>query len=149
PDTDAGQHDNDTTWDRAVGPMQFIPSTWAVVGVDADGDGKRNPQDIDDAALATAVYLCSGDDDLATTDGQRAAIYRYNNSNQYVDLVLGVATAYRDGVYTDLPGPLAPVAVTAARVGLPGDGDATDRPRRAHKQAKDRSRSRAKDRART
>ena len=46
--------------------MQFIPSTWSVVGVDADGDAQRNPQDIDDAALATAVYLCSGDDDLAT-----------------------------------------------------------------------------------
>ena len=50
-DTDAGQYDDDATFDRAVGPMQFIPSTWSVVGVDADGDGKRNPQDIDDAAL--------------------------------------------------------------------------------------------------
>ena len=46
-------------YDRAVGPMQFIPSTWSVIGVDGDNDGKRNPQDIDDAALATAVYLCS------------------------------------------------------------------------------------------
>ena len=63
-DTDAAQFDNDPVYDRAVGPMQFIPSTWSVVGVDADGDGQRNPQDIDDAALATAVYLCSGDDDL-------------------------------------------------------------------------------------
>ena len=57
-------------WDRAVGPMQFIPSTWSVVGVDADGDGIRNPQDVDDAALATAVYLCSGDDDLSTEAGR-------------------------------------------------------------------------------
>ena len=56
-DTDAGQFDNDTAYDRAVGPMQFIPSTWSVVGVDADGDGVRNPQDMDDAALGTAVYL--------------------------------------------------------------------------------------------
>ncbi|MGZ5399673.1 MAG: lytic transglycosylase domain-containing protein, partial [Nocardioides sp.] len=48
-DTDAGQYDRDTRWDRAVGPMQFIPSTWSVVGVDGDNDGKRNPQDIDDA----------------------------------------------------------------------------------------------------
>ena len=69
-DTDAGQYDNDTTYDRAVGPMQFIPSTWSVVGVDADGDGVRNPQDIDDAALGTAVYLCSGSDDLATDAGR-------------------------------------------------------------------------------
>ena len=69
-DTDAGLYDGDARWDRAVGPMQFIPSTWSVVGVDADGDGTRNPQDIDDAALATAVYLCSGDDDLSTEAGQ-------------------------------------------------------------------------------
>ena len=87
-DTDAGQYDSDAKFDRAVGPMQFIPSTWSVVGVDADGDGKRNPQDIDDAALATAVYLCSGDDDLGTDAGQRAAVYRYNHSKEYVDLVL-------------------------------------------------------------
>ena len=80
-DTDGGQLDNDTACDRAVGPMQFIPSTWSVVGVDADSDGKRNPQDIDDAALATAVYLCSGNDDLSTVSGQRAAVYRYNHSH--------------------------------------------------------------------
>ena len=79
-DTDAGQLDADARYDRAVGPMQFIPSTWSVVGVDADGDAQRNPQDVDDAALATAVYLCSGADDLSGTPGQRAAVYRYNHS---------------------------------------------------------------------
>ena len=68
--------------------MQFIPSTWSVVGVDADGDGERNPQDIDDAALGTAVYLCSGSDDLGTDAGRAAAVYRYNHSQSYVDLVL-------------------------------------------------------------
>lgn len=96
-DTDAGRYDKDTVHDRAVGPMQFIPSTWAVVGVDGDGDGRRNPQDIDDAALAAAVYLCSGRDDLSTEKGQRASIYRYNHSNDYVDLVLAVMQAYIDG----------------------------------------------------
>src|SRR5690349_14231833 len=74
-DTDAGEYDRDRTFDRAVGPMQFIPSTWRVVGVDGDGDGKRNPQDIDDAALATAVYLCSGDENLGNRAGQEAAVY--------------------------------------------------------------------------
>src|SRR6478735_9121149 len=87
-DTDAGQYDADAKYDRAVGLMQFIPSTWSVVGVDADGDGQRNPQDINDAALATAVYLCSGDDDLSSTAGQRSAVFRYNHSAAYVDLVL-------------------------------------------------------------
>jgi len=102
-DTDAGQYDNDTQWDRAVGPMQFIPSTWSVVGVDADSDGQRNPQDIDDAALASAVYLCSGNDDLSTLAGQQAAVHRYNNSQSYVDLVLAVREAYLSGDYTAVP----------------------------------------------
>jgi membrane-bound lytic murein transglycosylase B len=102
-DTDAGQYDADEVWDRAVGPMQFIPSTWSVVGVDADGDGQRNPQDVDDAALATAVYLCSGNDDLDTTAGQRAAVFRYNHSQQYVDLVLSIMQAYLDGEFTSVP----------------------------------------------
>ena len=102
-DTDAGQYDADARFDRAVGPMQFIPSTWSVVGVDADGDGKRNPQDIDDAALASAVYLCSGDDDLSTTAGQRSAVYRYNHSQSYVDLVLSIMNAYLQGEFTSVP----------------------------------------------
>ena len=69
-DTDDGKLDGDTTWDRAVGPMQFIPSTWAVVGTDADGDGVRDPHDIDDAALSAGVYLCAGDRDLGTDAGR-------------------------------------------------------------------------------
>jgi membrane-bound lytic murein transglycosylase B len=102
-DTDAGQYDADAKYDRAVGPMQFIPSTWSVVGVDADGDAQRNPQDIDDAALATAVYLCSGDDDLSTSEGQRSAVFRYNHSSSYVDLVLSIMNAYLDGDFTAVP----------------------------------------------
>jgi membrane-bound lytic murein transglycosylase B len=102
-DTDAGQYDADAEYDRAVGPMQFIPSTWSVVGVDADGDAKRNPQDVDDAALATAVYLCSGRDDLSTEEGQRASVYRYNHSQSYVDLVLSIMEAYLAGDFTSVP----------------------------------------------
>ena len=102
-DTDAGQYDRDKVYDRAVGPMQFIPSTWAVVGVDGDGDGERNPQDIDDAALATAVYLCSGDEDLSTRAGQESAVFRYNRSNDYVRLVLSIMEAYASGDYSSVP----------------------------------------------
>uniref|UniRef100_UPI00082A4944 lytic murein transglycosylase n=1 Tax=Nocardioides jensenii TaxID=1843 RepID=UPI00082A4944 len=102
-DTDAGQYDRDAKHDRAVGPMQFIPQTWSVVGVDADGDAQRNPQDIDDAALAAAVYLCSGDNDLSTNAGQRSAVHRYNHSDSYVDLVLRIMNAYIDGDYTSVP----------------------------------------------
>ncbi len=102
-DTDAGKLDADTVYDRAIGPMQFIPSTWSVVGVDGDNDGKRNPQDIDDAALATAVYLCSGDDNLSTDQGRRASVYRYNHSNDYVDLVLSIMQSYMDGDFSSVP----------------------------------------------
>jgi len=102
-DTDGGQLDKDAVYDRAVGPMQFIPSTWSSVKVDADGDGQRNPQDIDDASLASAVYLCSGDDDLSSRSGQEAAVYRYNHSQAYVDLVLRIMEAYSQGDYTAIP----------------------------------------------
>jgi len=103
PDTDGGLVDHDKQWDRAVGPMQFIPSTWSVVKVDADGDGQRNPQDINDASLATAVYLCSGTENLSSRSGQEAAVYRYNHSQQYVDLVLRLMEAYSQGDYTAIP----------------------------------------------
>jgi transglycosylase-like protein with SLT domain len=102
-DTDAGLLDGDPRFDRAVGPMQFIPATWSAVGVDADGDGRRDPHDIDDAALAAAVYLCSGSDDLGTDAGRRAAVYRYNHSERYVDLVLAIMEAYLAGDYTSVP----------------------------------------------
>ena len=102
-DTDGGQYDNDPVYDRAVGPMQFIPSTWQVVKVDADGDGKRNPQDIDDASLATAVYLCSGSDNLGARKGQESAVFRYNHSQSYVNLVLRLMEAYSSGDYTAVP----------------------------------------------
>jgi membrane-bound lytic murein transglycosylase B len=102
-DTDGGQLDQDAVYDRAVGPMQFIPSTWSSVKVDADGDGQRNPQDIDDAALASGVYLCSGNDDLSTRAGQEASVFRYNHSRAYVDLVLRIMEAYSQGEYSAIP----------------------------------------------
>ncbi len=102
-DTDGGQLDKDPVYDRAVGPMQFIPSTWQVVKVDADGDDQRNPQDMDDAALATAVYLCSGKDNLSNRAGQEAAVFRYNHSQDYVNLVLRIMEAYSAGDYTAVP----------------------------------------------
>ncbi len=127
-DTDAGQYDNDTVWDRAVGPMQFIPSTWAVVGVDGDNDGKRNPQDIDDSALAAAVYLCSGKDDLGTDAGRRAAVHRYNNSDAYVDLVLRIMDAYMSGDYSSVPNSTTSAGqlVTDPTYPTPEQGDNND-----------------------
>src|SRR5580765_60810 len=103
-DSDGGTYDRDLTWDRAVGPMQFIPGTWRVVGVDANGDGRKDPQNMADAATATAVYLCSGPGDLSTDAGARSAVLRYNHSDAYADQVLALAAGYR-GDYTLVPGP--------------------------------------------
>jgi len=99
-DTDAGQFDGNARWDRAIGPMQFLPSTWTVVGVDADGDGTRSADDVDDAALGAAVYLCAGEERLDTAAGARAALLRYNPSAAYATRVLAVARAYDEGRYT-------------------------------------------------
>ncbi len=127
-DTDAGVLDGDQQFDRAVGPMQFIPSTWSVVGVDSDDDGERNPQDIDDAALAAAVYLCSGSEDLSTDSGQVVAVNRYNHSAAYVERVLTLMQQYLAGGYAAGPtGSLPPVStntVAAGRIdGLHPDED--------------------------
>ena len=93
-DSDRGALDGDSLYDRAVGPMQFLPGTWRAYAADGDGDGRDNPQDIDDAALASAAYLCSGSGNLATPAGARAAVLRYNNSSDYADLVLRLAAVY-------------------------------------------------------
>lgn len=95
-DTDGGRLDGDTTYDRAVGPLQFIPTTWARFGADGDGDGVSDPDDLDDAALAAARYLCADDRDLRRGDDWQAAVLAYNRSQAYVDRVrreaVGVAT---------------------------------------------------------
>lgn len=96
-DSDGGRYDGDKSFDRAVGPLQFIPTTWGLVGVDADSDGVRDPQDVDDAALATAVHLCSGELDLARRADLRKAVLRYNSSGAYADAVLAVMAAYASG----------------------------------------------------
>jgi membrane-bound lytic murein transglycosylase B len=93
PDTDGGARDGDPVWDRAMGPMQFIPSTWARWGADGDGDGTTDPDVLDDAALAAGRYLCAGGT-LRTPAGWRAAVLSYNRSDAYADAVARVATGY-------------------------------------------------------
>lgn len=100
-DSDAGKLDRDATLDRAVGPMQFLPSTWSSVAVDGDNDGHTNPQDIDDAAVSSALFLCAGKTDLSKPKQLRAAVLRYNHSDRYADEVLRLAEGYG----APLPGP--------------------------------------------
>lgn len=93
-DTDNGQLDSDSTYDRAVGPMQFIPTTWQQDGADADGDGVKNPHDIDDAALAAGQYLCKHGRNLANPEDWWNAILSYNNVQSYADKVFATANEY-------------------------------------------------------
>jgi membrane-bound lytic murein transglycosylase B len=120
-DTDAGKYDADTRWDRAVGPMQFIPSTWATSGRDGDGDGIRDPENLFDAALSAANYLCASGGDLRTADAANRAVLSYNHSWDYVLVVRGYAASY---ARQDLSAVIAGVAAhaTTARRTVAGKG---------------------------
>jgi len=84
----------DPTWEHAVGPLQFIASTWERWGADGDEDGYADPLDLDDAALAAGRYLCADGHDLATASGWNRAIHSYNHDLAYVRQVLAAANAY-------------------------------------------------------
>ncbi|MCI4674925.1 lytic transglycosylase domain-containing protein [Candidatus Mycolicibacterium alkanivorans] len=101
---------------RAIGPMQFLPGTWSRYASDGDGDGKADPQNVYDAALAAARYLCSGGLNLRNQSHVLAAILRYNNSMAYAQNVMGWAAAYATGV--------APVALPPIVGPAPAIGDA-------------------------
>uniref|UniRef100_UPI002BDF0DCC lytic transglycosylase domain-containing protein n=1 Tax=Gordonia sp. (in: high G+C Gram-positive bacteria) TaxID=84139 RepID=UPI002BDF0DCC len=83
---------------RAMGPMQFIPSTWASWGSDANGDGKADPQNVFDATYSAGRYLCAGVNDIMAGNNAVAAVFRYNHSMAYVTNVLAWAGAYSTGV---------------------------------------------------
>ena len=93
-DTDGGDLDGDAVWDRAVGPMQFIPATWAQWGADGDDDGVRDPQNIDDSTLAAARYLCASGGDLTDPQNWIAAVHAYNPSVEYNNRVADAAQHY-------------------------------------------------------
>jgi membrane-bound lytic murein transglycosylase B len=81
-------------WERAVGPLQFLPSTWARWAADGDGDGTADPQDLDDAALAAGRYLCGAGGDLATGPAWVSAVLAYNHADAYVNAVYVAASTY-------------------------------------------------------
>ncbi|MEU3708025.1 lytic murein transglycosylase [Streptomyces anulatus] len=98
-DTDGGAYDGDAVHDRAVGPMQFIPSTWASWGQDANGDGRKDPNNIYDAALAAGRYLCANDRDLAVAADLDKAVLSYNRSTEYLRTVRSWFSYYQRGTH--------------------------------------------------
>jgi hypothetical protein len=97
-DTDNGVYDGNSSYDNAVGPMQFIPSTWAWAGRDGNGDGKEDPNNVYDAALAAGHYLCRNGWDLSVQADLNRAILSYNNSQDYLNTVLSWLEHYRRGI---------------------------------------------------
>ncbi|MFJ6678439.1 lytic transglycosylase domain-containing protein [Microbacterium sp. NPDC091382] len=96
-DTDGGDLDGDDQWDRAVGPLQFIPETWRRWGADGNADGVRDPNQIDDAALAAARYLCRRGP-MVTETAWRDAVFTYNPLTRYIDDVATRANQYAQSV---------------------------------------------------
>jgi hypothetical protein len=78
----------------ALGPMQFLPSTWAFSGVDGDGDGKADIMNAYDAVPAAALYLCRAGA-ANGAQGLYDAIFAYNHADWYVQEVLALAARYR------------------------------------------------------
>ena len=95
-DSDGGEFDGDAQWDRAMGPFQFIPVTWADWAVDASGDGIADPHNIFDAAAAAANSLCNTGIDLSIADNWRMAVAGYNDADHYDNAVSRAAKAYAE-----------------------------------------------------
>lgn len=114
-DTDNARLDGDAVYDRAVGPMQFIPSTWVGYGTDGNRDHVADPFNIFDAAAAAGHYLCATGGTLSTLVGQTRAIRAYNDSDAYIALVLQLEGVYAQGV----PGLTVPILPPGSP--LPGE----------------------------
>ncbi|MDH3707268.1 MAG: hypothetical protein OES57_14465 [Acidimicrobiia bacterium] len=109
-DSDGGMLDGDAVYDRAVGPMQFIPSSWRFFGRDGNDDGVSDPHNLYDAALAAGLLLCRVDGSLSDGAGLRAALFSYNHHQAYVRAVVAAAAPFRPVVIPDPP-PEPPPAV--------------------------------------
>jgi membrane-bound lytic murein transglycosylase B len=83
----------DARWEHAIGPMQFLPSTWLAWGRTLHAR-TPDPNNIDDAALTAAAYLCAKGRDLTTPAGWRSAIGSYNAPDAYANSVTDAANRY-------------------------------------------------------
>lgn len=94
PDFDDGNFDGTAEFDRAVGPMQIVPPTWAAWHSDGNNDGNEDGQNIDDSVLAAGRYLCFSGGDLSTVKGWQDAIFAYNQVPKYMQDVANKANEY-------------------------------------------------------
>jgi membrane-bound lytic murein transglycosylase B len=101
-DSDGGYYDDDPVFDRGVGPMGFLPTSWQGYGSDGNGDLVADPHNIYDAAEASARLLCRTSRRLDIESNLRTALFNYNRSQRYVNIVHGYITNY-DAVPLDLP----------------------------------------------
>lgn len=117
-DTDLGTLDGDAVYDHAVGPMQFLPTSWAAFAVDGNDDGRADPHNIYDATAGAVRHLCANrtgplDDDQAL----HAALLAYNHSDSYAANVTGWIHYYDQAA---LAGPTAAAAPTGNIVDVRG-----------------------------
>src|SRR5262249_27493532 len=89
----------------AEGWMQFMPATWAKYGVDANGDGRKDPYNPVDAIFAAARYLRAA----GAGSDIRQAVFAYNHADWYVNSVLPRAQLL-GGLPSDLVGSLTGLA---------------------------------------
>ena len=92
----------------AQGPMQFMPATFEAYGMDGDGDGTVDINDLEDAIFSAAKLLCAN----GAGDPERlaSAIWNYNHSDEYVNEVLSFASSY--GVFSVPAGNVAHASTT-------------------------------------
>jgi membrane-bound lytic murein transglycosylase B len=126
-DTDGGRLDGDPLYDRAVGPMQFIPGTWKSFAADGNGDGIADPHNIYDAAVATGNYLCkTAGGPVTEPENASRAVYAYNRSAEYNRQVLTLADHYRRTLNPNLPPPTTPPTVPPDPTDLPPPASPTE-----------------------
>ncbi|MEU2625257.1 bifunctional lytic transglycosylase/C40 family peptidase [Streptomyces sp. NPDC007157] len=132
-DSDNGRWDGTAALDRAVGPFQFLPSTWGSIGKDGNGDKVADPHNADDASLGAAIYLCGNGRDLTKRAQLTAALYEYNHSREYVTTVMEWIDQYtaaaKDADLTNISGTVRTVLEAAlSQRGVPyawGGGNAS------------------------
>jgi len=116
---------------RAAGPMQFIPSTWALWGT-------GSPQSINNATMAAATYLCAGGRDMATAQGRHDGAFSYNHAEWYATDIEALYQAYlHNRALTAYPvgpppTPKATAKPTASKTAKPEPKPKPERPTRSH-----------------